>query len=57
METDGTFSTVRESHLGFGDYFFFIFDSIFTLFSLLSCFNTCIKQKSTLSESFVNSSW
>lgn len=31
METDGAFSTVRESHLGFGDYFFFIFDGIFTL--------------------------
>lgn len=31
METDGAFSAVRESHLGFGDYFFFIFDGIFTL--------------------------
>lgn len=25
METDGAFSTVRESHLGFGEYFFFFF--------------------------------
>lgn len=51
--------TVRESHLGFGDYSFFLFLMIylFCLFALWSCFNTCMKQDTTVSKSYVNLPW
>lgn len=56
METDGTVSALSEKAIWVlvAISFLFLMVYLLCLFSLLSCLNTCIKRKSTLSESCVN---